>query len=523
MVATSVALEQADVAAPIDDAGDIGPGRVRRVWQVSLCLLSLQLIGMVIFSTAQYRRFNLTSDFAGYAQGWAAIAHGHMSPYSSIFGVPLWRDDLELVMWPLALLYWIYPHSVMLLWLQDLAVVGGELVALAWVGEALTRRGRDHSDSALVLGMTTALLVLTPWSWFTIGFDFHLEPIAVVFALLAAWDLWAGRYRRLLLWAPLTLACCAAAGALMIIAIGLAAAVSRDSCRRVALALVVAGGAWLALVSGLDAMRFGGLQRGLQLSTMYGYLLSQPTSGLGLSGILEALVLHPLRAVHMFASHVVFVIGYVASAGVVGLRSRWGLAPAAFVLVPSALNADSDFIHFGQAFQSWPAVLFLVVGSALALQSLAWRAASPRQVVLVFGSLALTSSLIVMVLYVGHLPTYIERVSPAAASELANAQRKIPGNAEIIASQGVIGRLAPGHTAYDYWAHGAPERYAINGRPVAFVLAPMQGTAEGLPHETLQAVHYVRDDLHATVLEQGAGIWVFEWQPKPMNKLLVLP
>ncbi len=36
-------------------------------------------------------------------------------------------------MWPLALFYWVYPHTMALLWLQDAAVVGGELVALLWV------------------------------------------------------------------------------------------------------------------------------------------------------------------------------------------------------------------------------------------------------------------------------------------------------------------------------------------------------------------------------------------------------
>ena len=36
-------------------------------------------------------------------------------------------------MWPLALFYWVYPHTLTLLWLQDVAVVGGELVVVAWV------------------------------------------------------------------------------------------------------------------------------------------------------------------------------------------------------------------------------------------------------------------------------------------------------------------------------------------------------------------------------------------------------
>ncbi len=61
----------------------------------------------------------------------------------------------------------------------------------------------------------------------------------------------------------------------------------------------------------------------------------------------------------MFGSNVGYMAGYLASAGVIGLWSCWGSLVAAVVLIPSATNADPNFIHFGQAFQSWPAVLFL--------------------------------------------------------------------------------------------------------------------------------------------------------------------
>ena len=97
------------------------------VWRIALCLLGVQLVGMLVFTTIQYQRFNLTNDFAGYTQAWTAIAHGHMSPFSSVLTVPFWRNDFELLMWPLALFYWVYPHAVTLLWLQVFTVVGGRL------------------------------------------------------------------------------------------------------------------------------------------------------------------------------------------------------------------------------------------------------------------------------------------------------------------------------------------------------------------------------------------------------------
>ena len=110
------------------------------VWRTALCVLLRAIRRDARLRTAQYQRFNLTNDFAAYAQAWTAIAHGHLTPVSSCVGSPFWRNDLELLMWPLALFYWVYPHAVTLLWLQASAVVGGELVVLLWA--------RDYSHRA---------------------------------------------------------------------------------------------------------------------------------------------------------------------------------------------------------------------------------------------------------------------------------------------------------------------------------------------------------------------------------------
>ena len=400
-------------------------------------------------------------------------------------------------MWPLALFYRVYPHTVTLLWLQDFAVVGAELVVVAWAREVLTAQGRTRRDAPWLLGLVTVLVLITPWSWFTIGFDFHFEPFAALFGLLAARDICAGRYRWLMLWVPLTLISCAAAGALIVIAIGAAALLSRGRSRTVAVGVVGVGCAWLALAAGLGAMRFGDLP----LSSMYGYLSGHETGELSLTSAVRGFLTDPLAALRMFSSHVWFVAGYVASAGVIGLRSRWGLLPAALVLLPSALNSNTDFIHFAQAFQSWPSVLFLVVGTVMVLQQLGAAEGVPRYTVPFFGLCALVFAASISATFMGTIPKYVERVSGPAARELAEAQQKIPSGAEVIASQGVIGRFGAGHLVHPYWAQGGPEKYRVTARTVVFILAPVQGTAEGYPPETRSSIAYLRDDLHA----RGAG------------------
>jgi len=492
---------------------------LRVVWRASVCLLGLQLIGMLILSTLQYNRFNLSNDFADYSQAWTAIAHGHLDPTVSFWRFSFWRDDLELLMWPLALFYWVYPHTSTLLYLQDIALLAGELVVIVWAKEIITKNSRPHYNGAWLLGLVTGLLLITPFSWFTIGFDFHFEPFAVVFALLAARDLWAGRHRWLIVWVPLTLASCAAAGSLLVVAVGLAALLSRDRSRPIALAVVLAGIGWLVMASALGAMLFGGLQ----LSTMYGYLSGHATGHLALASALSGFVANPLAALRMLDSNSAYVAGYIGSAGIIGLLSRWALFPAALILLPSAFNANVNFVHFAQSFQSWPAVVFLVVGFALAWDRLAQVGAFSRRAVPTLGTCAVALAAVFGAFYIGHIPSYVERVSAGAAHQLAEAQRQVPPGGEVVASQGVVGRFSADRVAFDYWAYGRPETYPVSGERVVFVLAPLQGTDEGLAEETRSAISYVREDLRATLLEQGSGIWVFAWAPKVGTGSVTLP
>lgn len=482
-------------------------------------LLGLQLVGMLVFTTAQYQRFNLTNDFATYFQPWVAIAHGHLSPYDTILREPFWRNDFELVLWPMSLFYWLDPHAVTLLWLQVMAVVGGELVALSWAYQALARSD-DRGNRGWLLGLVTVLLVTTPWSWVTIGFDLHLEVFASVFALLAARELWAGRYKRLWLWVPLTVGCCAVAGSLYVLAVGLAGLTGRNVSRRAAGGVVVAGAMWLVMVAALGGMGFGGHP----LSAMYGYLSGYRGGPFGVVNIIEGVVEHPVAALDMFRSHAGFVGGYVASGGIIGLRSRWGLIPAAFVILPNALNANELFIRFQAAFQSWAAVLFLVVATCLVLQKYSHQVRR-QWPGLVLGGVTAATAMAVSYLVLPTVPLYITRVSPRTAEVLAAVQRRAPREAEVIASQGIIGRFAAGRSAYPYWAAGVPGVFPVAGvgKPVIFIFSPHQGTGEGVPSETFQAIDYVRGTLRARVLERGEGIWAFVWTPTVPVRSIRLP
>jgi hypothetical protein len=252
-------------------------------------------------------------------------------------------------------------------------------------------------------------------------------------------------------------------------------------------------------------------------------LSGHPKGPFGLGNVVEGLVANPLAAFNMVESHLRYILGYVVSAGIIGLYSRWGLLIAAIVLLPSALNANPNFIHFAQAFQSWPAVLFLIAAYVLALQRVAGTAPLSRALVYPVGITTVALAAAVTALFCWSIPGYIERVSPAAAGELSAVQTRIPPDAEVIASQGVIGRFAAGHKAFSYWAYTKPETYPVTATPVVFILAPVEGTAEGIPSETRRAIQYVGRSLGAKVLARGDGIWVYSWVPEPGTTSVALP
>ena len=190
--------------------------------RIGFVALAIQLLLLGAFSYVQYRRFVLTADFAQYAQAWYMIAHGHINPWDSITRAPFWRNNGEFVLWPLALLYYVHHYTLDLLWAQDVAVVATEAIAFTWALEALAKnRVRVARRSLHVIGGALLVgLLLDPWVYATISFDFHTEPFAALFAVLCGWSMWRGRYRRAVLAGAACLLCYGPAG-LYVAAVGL--------------------------------------------------------------------------------------------------------------------------------------------------------------------------------------------------------------------------------------------------------------------------------------------------------------
>ncbi len=340
------------------------PPERRWPWRAAVGAILAQLAGMLAFSVVQYRDFSLTFDFGARAQAWAAIAHGHMNPYDTVFRGLFWQNDFEMFTWPFAALYHIYPHSIDLLILQDLAVFGTEVAVLAWARDIL-RNGLVRRRIADILLLSTAIvLAIEPWAWETIAFDLHFEPFVTLFCVLAGRDLWRGHHKRLFVWAPLA-AMSGLLGGTYLVGVGAAGAVAGRSTRRSGIALAVFGLIAFLAISGAG----GGAQGGQLLGRWYGYLSPHSSGPLGVASIVHGLLAHPGLGLTMLGRHSLAILILLYGCGIVGLASWWGLLPALAVVLPAALNSDDTFVRPVHAFQTWPAVPFLIVGAVMIASS----------------------------------------------------------------------------------------------------------------------------------------------------------
>jgi hypothetical protein len=475
---------------------------------------------MLVYSTVEYHRFALTEDFASYSQAWWAIAHGNLDPYIAGLGVPFWKNNAEFAMWPLALLFRVDPHPIVLLWVQDVVAVLTEVVAFAWIRKAVAGAGgRIPKGVGYVLALGAAVvLVADPWVYETIAFDFHFEPIAALFTVLVAYDLWSGRTRRMWWWVPLALVSTGVA-ALFLIGVGLSGILAGRKTRGPGASIAAVGAAWFLVFSALGALGDGGRQ----FRTSYGYLAGRHLGRIGPLDVIVGAFGHPGAAVHLAATHWAVISSFLVVLGVIGLVSPWGIGMAFVVLVPNLLDGSGIFVRYGASFQSWPAMPFILVGSVMVLIHLFERGEVARKVAAVV--MALWAGFVVMfaVVALPGLPRAWLGVSPSAAAELARIEPLVPPNAEVVVSVPVMGRFAERSSFYAFIENH--QTVPVDRRVVVFVFSPYEAayqtnlTGKG----ATDATRYVESRLDARVLGSGAGVYAFAWSPPPGTHSVILP
>ncbi len=497
------------------------PDRRRAVrWTVLAgVVLAGQLAWLLAVSAHLWQRFSLTSDYALFFQAWHLIGHGQLSPTSTLYRTtPFLDNHLELFLYPLALFEPLDPNGFVLLVLQDLATVAAELVAFVWILELIRdhwphgRRGRE-----LVVAGAVVVLAVDPWIWWSDAFDFHLEVFAALFALLAARSLWDRRYATAALWTVLTLSC-GTVESVALVGIGIGIAISGRRLWRHGLGLAALA---LAYVLVCDAL---GFDKGSELATTYGYLAAAaPGTQLHATQVALGALRHPHLVLDMVNQKRRETWQALAGPGLVGVASALGLPVAAALLVPAVLNAQASVMQPEAAFQIFPVYLFVPVGGVLLVCWLARRARPFQLAMVVVGVAAVVQSVVLAVVWIPRAAPYFVRTSPQAAAVLARALAMTPPGAEVIASNGFVGRFAGRPWVYALEAPVGSGTVPVRAPVVELVLSFRQGLETTPLAHTRAAIAQVEHRLGARQVLDSAGIHVFLWHPGPSVRSVTLP
>ena len=459
----------------------------------------------------QYHRDSLTWDYSIFDQARYLIAHGSLDPFDTLNGFPYWRNHGELIMWPVAWLSWLPPHGFLLLLLQAGAAAGGGWVALDIVRVRMSDPLGRGWKGPFVLGLASALIVADPWVYWANGWDFHFQALASLFVLLVCRELCFGGPRwRIALWSILTVAT-GDVSSTYLVGAGLIGLVVAPARRKDAVVVAGCGVLWLAALTIIGANRGSGLQ------SSYGFLAGGKTVSPSISAIIAGAVEHPSRVLSSLGRNAADVWANVAGGGVAGVFSPWGMFMAAVVLLPSAIMRTHLFINPG--FQSLPCYAFLAIGSA---GTCAWLLRRGRLGRTIGVLTAVTTSCLTVAWSAAWLPLYPStwmRVAPAAGARLVALSNAIPARAEVIASQGVLGRFASRRFVYGILSRSAA--FPLHGRSVWFVFAPAQGI-EIPVQETFAMMEQVATLPGVRLEASGEGVWAFEWNPPTSRRSLHL-
>lgn len=483
---------------------------------VAGCALVLQLAILLFHSWRQYKQFDLSLDFAIFHQAWFQIAHGHLDPLLTsnpalVHPAPYWRSHFELIMWPLSLLYWLWPNDgVTLLFIQDVAIVASEIVAIWWLLHLGRVRHLPQWLLAAVIVATAVLGAANPWLYSAAQQDFHFEAVATCFALVAAYELWAGRFRWCWAFAALTLTCGDVAGTYLV-GVGLAFAVTTPRVRRQALYLAGVGSAWVVLIAALGA------NQGSQINS-YSYLASHPlTGGAGsLAALAHGLIAHPSRPPARLLASRRDIVRLIQPSGYIGVVSPWMWAPILLVLIENVLNQAESFRL--PEFQNFPVFLLATSGTGLLLLLIADPSRRRQAVACVAGVAVLVSSLS---FDIGRHEFGVFPSSVEAGSELRAVRGRVPAGAEVISSFGVMGRFAGRRSVHTFISGG--NTVPIDEPVVVVVLAPVIGN-EPTPPQVVDGLRaLIVQRYHARPIWLGAYVSAYEWRPTPQQRSIQIP
>ncbi len=482
------------------------PLNLRRARRAGLALILAQFVALCVWSAVQASRGGLTSDFALFQQALTLITRGDLDPWSTVAGYRFFQDHGFALLWLMAPLEALWPHPVTLLWIQNAALLAGELVAFGWIceiaaGTASERRPQANWPAALVL-LGALLLVANPWLVWAQSFDFHVEVFAMAAAVATARNLLAGR-RRAYVYLVLCLLC-GDVGATYALAVGLGATLAGRRFLKPGLIVAGCGFAWAML------LHAAGDTLGTHIAGLYPGL----TAGLGnprdasMLTVLQGLLTRPGAALHALWLNRLAAWSNLSASGLIGIAWLPVSVPALMVLAEGQLAPSANFSLPG--FQQVALYVFVAVGT---IGMLAWLARTvaarhPRLLTALVAVLAL-NAVAWSAVWLWAVPVRWLRVAPATATTLRRLAARIPAGDEVVTQNGILEDFAS--RRYVYWVSGGRTTVPVRTRQVWFVLAPYEGIQPQSVAEANQDIDRISALPGVRLRTHRNGVWAFSW------------
>jgi hypothetical protein len=496
------------------------PPQLRRLRRWGLLLLAVELALFMVWNATEVDRFSLTQDFAGYVQAIHLLLHGNLHVDGTagfMYGnggqpTSFWKTVAELDIVPLAIAYWVWPHLVVIKWIQSLALIGAQAVAFIWMCELAAGDGvQPVSGSRVSLpALGLLLMVLDPWFVWSSSFDFHSETIVTFLAVGVARDLYFGR-RRAWFWAAAGILC-SAVGATYIATVAAGAIVSGRGRARLALAIGAVAVAWFILVAALHLVSVGGPLA--YASIINGGATDTNRAGTGVAAgvtygkILGVALHHPLNVVRALWANHANLWAPVSAAGILGILWPPALVPAVVVLLEGGFARGFSI----PSFQNIVIAPLIATGTvAILLKVEARTTIAMRRRVSLVAAILLVNSITWATIWFPRVQRQWIDVSSASSRVLAQDLARIGPGDEVVVSQGVAGPFADRDWVYTLTQE--PMRVVLAQRRVWFVMAPDVGIEIWTPSQTLGAIGQLEHTRGVRLIDVSGGIWLFQWTP----------
>jgi hypothetical protein len=420
-------------------------------------------------------RHTQSGDFAGFYQSWYRISHGTLNPAG------WFQAQGILVQWPLAILGLVWPHPITLLVVQDLAIVGAEVVAFLWICDLLIEQAHERALAYYLTGL--AMLVLDPWIYWSASWDYHSEALGTLFAILAARDLFRGR-RIAVLWCLLTLLS-GLITAPYLVGIGISLLIVRR--RRIVGAVVAAVGAvWFEGMYKLGA--------GQAIGTLAGSKAHTATSWLG----------RVAPAFPAFFHYWVDAIANVAPAGLVGVFTTPAIGITAVTMGENFSQGTVGNVQ--PSFQSLPLYIFVPVGTIVALIWVQRRFG--HRFANIVAALTVVNVAAWAAIWIPPVVSTWLRVSPSQADAITHIERLIPERDGVAVSQGIAGDFADRSHYENFIA--TPLTLRMYSPYTWVVVAPYAGVETATVAQSAQLIATVANDPNAKLeFVNSADVWAF--------------